>query len=144
MIKSIKITSLLFAAAILFGATSCNKYEDGPSLSLRTKKARLVNTWELTEAVDGSTDITDFSKGITLTIEKDDSFSYGGETPQGAKAEGKGTWEFSDDKTVLILTIDGQVIPDKWTITRLKNDELWLKKTQSSGTEAIQKFKGLD
>ncbi len=144
MIKTIRLTSLLFAAAILFGTASCNKYEDGPSLSLRTKKARLVNTWELTESVDGSADISDFSRGITLTIEKDDKFNYGGETPQGIEATGSGTWEFNSDKTVLILTIDGQVIPDKWTITRLKNDELWLKKTQSNGTEAIQKFKGLD
>ena len=63
---------------------------------------------------------------------------------KGFKATGSGTWEFNSDKTVLILSIEGQVIPDKWTITRLKNDELWLKKTQSNGTEAIQKFKGLD
>lgn len=143
MIKTFKLTTLLFATALVFG-TSCNKYEDGPSLSLRTKKARLVNTWELTEASDGNTDITEYSKGITLTIEKNGDFSYGGETPQGAKPEGKGTWEFNKDKTTLILTEEGVVIPEKWIITKLKNDELWVKKEQSSSTEAVQKFKGLD
>ncbi len=144
MIKSLKTTSLLIITSILFATVSCNKYEDGPSLSLRTKKARLINTWELIESIDGGTDISDFSRGITLTIENNESFYSGGETPQGVKPTDQGTWEFNKEKTVLILTIDGQITPEKWTITRLKNDELWLKKTQSNGTEAFQKFRGLD
>ena len=143
MIKSLRITSLLFATALLL-ATSCNKYENGPGLSLRTKKARLANTWELTESIDGNTDISEYTKGITLTIDKDGNFSFGGKTPQGAQAEGEGTWEFSSDKTTLILTETGATIPDKWVITKLKNDELWLEKSQSSSTQASQKFIGLD
>lgn len=141
--KTLKLTSLLFAAALMLG-TSCNKYENGPSLSLRTKKARLVNTWELTEVIDGDTDISEFTKGTTMTIDKEGNFSFGGKTPQGVAASGNGTWEFSSDKTTLILTTPNVRTPEKWVITKLKNDELWVEKEQSNNTKASRKFVGLD
>ena len=42
--------SILFlaaAAVTVLNFQSCGKYEDGPSFSLRTKKARLTGEWEL-------------------------------------------------------------------------------------------------
>lgn len=143
MTKTLKITGILFAAFLIFG-TACNKYEDGPKLSLRTKKARMVNTWELTEYIDGDTDISANTSGTTIMLTKDGDFEVGGETKNGTVQKLVGTWEFSDDKTKLILSYDGVTIPTKWTITRLKNDELWLKREQANGTNASQKFKGLD
>lgn len=142
MTKTIKLTTLLIAGLLIFG-TSC-KYENGPKLSLRSKKARMVNTWEVTEATDGDDDITKFTSGATITINKDESFKTGGETKLGPVQEEKGTWEFSDDKTKLILTYDGTTLPTKWTITKLKNDELWLEREQSNGKKAMGKYKGLD
>ncbi|MDR2010116.1 MAG: hypothetical protein LBQ22_06505 [Bacteroidales bacterium] len=41
------ILSAIAVIAMLF--SSCGKYEEGPSFSLATKKARLKGTWELTE-----------------------------------------------------------------------------------------------
>ena len=143
MTKTLKLTTLLFAGLLIFG-TSCNKYENGPKLSLRTKKARVVNTWKLTEATDGDDNITEFSAGATITINKDESFKTGGETKLGPVQEEKGTWEFSDDKTKLILTYDGVTLPTKWTITKLKNDELWLEREQSNGKKATGKYEGQD
>ncbi len=143
MTKTLKLATVLFASLLIFG-TSCNKYEDGPKLSLRTKKARMVNTWEVTEAKDGDSDITEFSEGATITLDKEGNYKTGGETKLGPVQETEGTWEFSSDKTRLILTEKGATLPEKWTITRLKNDELWLKKDQSNGTQASTKYKGLD
>lgn len=143
MIKTLKIASLLFATMLVFG-TSCSKYENGPKLSLRSKKARVTNTWELTEWIDGSINISENTAGITMTIDKDGSYSIGGENSGGAVESKKGKWEFSSDKTLLILTLDGQRAADKWIITKLKNDELWLEKSQASNTSGSKKYKGLD
>ena len=39
-----KLIILTLISCFLF---SCSKYEDGPGISLRTKKARLTGTWEI-------------------------------------------------------------------------------------------------
>lgn len=39
--KVLKLTTLLLLLTMVFGATSC-KYEEGPSISLRSKKARVA------------------------------------------------------------------------------------------------------
>ena len=143
MTKTLKIAALLFTSLVIFGS-SCKKYEDGPSLSLRTKKARLANTWELTEATDGNVDISAFMTGLEMTIEKDGNYSKGGTIANGTTINEIGTWEFSEDKTTLILSPNGSLFPVKWIITRLKNDELWLKRSQSAGTEASEKYKGIN
>lgn len=145
MTKTMKLITVFFASMLIFG-TSCGKYEDGPSLSLRSKKARLVNTWEIEEATDADDDVTAGYAGATWTLDKDGNYTTGGTiTSTGAAVpEIKGKWEFSSDKTKLILTPENVTLPTKWTITRLKNDELWLKDDQAQNTSKTRKFKGLD
>ena len=50
----------LFLILICFVTFSCKKYEDGPTVSLRTKKARVVNKWKVDSyyinGVDKTTD----------------------------------------------------------------------------------------
>jgi hypothetical protein len=50
-----RIASILFFAfAMLVSITSCRKYEEGPNVSFRTKKARITNNWKYESAqVDG-------------------------------------------------------------------------------------------
>ncbi len=145
MTKTLKLTSVLFAAMLIFG-TSCGKYPDGPSISFRTKKARLVNTWKVTEATDADDDITENTAGETLTIDKDGKWKRAGETKNGPVQEFTGTWELSNDKDILILTYDDAtiVIPQQWKINRLKNDELWLENAQANSTSATRKYEGQD
>lgn len=46
-----RIASILFFAfAILVSVSSCRKYEEGPNVSLRTKKARITNNWKYESA----------------------------------------------------------------------------------------------
>jgi hypothetical protein len=45
--KSNLLSSALILGAIIF-FSGCGKYEDGPSLTLRTKTARVAGDWELT------------------------------------------------------------------------------------------------
>ncbi|MDA9262185.1 hypothetical protein N9P55_00280, partial [bacterium] len=131
MTKTIKLITVLFASILIFG-TSCGKYEDGPGLSLRSKKARMANTWKIVEATDADDDVTTGYAGTTWTFTKEGDYTKGGETAAGTVVEEKGKWEFGkldgEEKKQLIISTDGVVIPKKWEITRLTNDELWLKK----------------
>ena len=55
---------------MIFGA-SCGKYEEGPGISLRSKKARLANTWTITKTVtkDGDEDVWDADEKEAFTLE---------------------------------------------------------------------------
>ena len=107
---------LSIAVIISLAITSCGKYEDGPGFSLLSKTARMTNTWEL-KSVDGEIIpageiVWEFKKDGEATI------SYGG---LGTET---GTWEFSDDKEDLSLTVSGSTTNLK--IRRLTNKELWV------------------
>ncbi len=46
-----RIANLLFFAFVLVvSISSCRKYEEGPNVSLRTKKARVTNNWKYESA----------------------------------------------------------------------------------------------
>ena len=107
---------LSIAVIISLAITSCGKYEDGPGFSLLSKTARMTNKWEL-KSVDGEIIpageiVWEFKKDGEATI------SYGG---LGTET---GTWEFSDDKEDLSLTVSGSTTNLK--IRRLTNKELWV------------------
>ena len=114
--KKTKIYLFLSIAVIIsLAITSCGKYEDGPGFSLLTKTARMTNKWEL-KSVDGET----IPAGeAVLDLKKDGSFSI---NEDGYITDG--SWDFSNDKEDLHLTIFGEGIVFK--IRRLTNKELWL------------------
>ena len=121
-----KTLKLLGVAAIL-GATilstpSCGKYEEGPGISLLTKKSRLVGDWDLKETVYGSITTTDTSDDI-LTFEKDGTVK----ATDGSTTI-SGTWEFTSDKEKVRTTYEffGTPVSADFTILRLKSKELWL------------------
>ena len=147
MTKTIKLIPVIFASILIFG-TSCNKYEDGPKLSLRSKKARMTNTWKIITATDADDDVTAGYEGITWTFTEDGSYTRGEETAAGFEPNETGKWEFGKidgrNKTQLIISTDGIVTPKKWIITRLKNDELWLKQEQAQDTYETRKLEGQD
>jgi hypothetical protein len=133
-----KKLSILFAAFAVVFLASCGKYEDGPGLSLRSKKARLAGTWVVEEAIQGTTDITGtITNGgsVEVTFEKDGVFTYEYDyVVFGVPASGSitGTWDFSDDKSELVIT-NGSGNSDSAKILRLTNSELWLEESDSNG-----------
>lgn len=52
MKNAIKKMGTMALALVLFTLASCSKYEDGPGISLRSKKTRLVGDWIATKYVD--------------------------------------------------------------------------------------------
>ena len=65
--RTLKLTTLLLALTLVFGSTSC-KYEDGPSLSLRTKKARLAGEWIIEKTVNKDGKETTIKQLLSGTI----------------------------------------------------------------------------
>lgn len=135
--KTFKILSLgLLVMTFVLG--SCSKYEEGPALSLRTKKARLAGEWKVDkyitsegEEVNGNDDGTiEFTKENTVIV-KSGNFSQ------------EGTWEFVKDKEYLQIeftyTSGGITVTetDESKILRLKNDELWLEDEDGDQTHYI-------
>jgi hypothetical protein len=122
--------------------TSCSKYEEGPSLTLASKTARLTGSWKLTAQTTNG--VADALTGLTQTMEisKDGkystliAYSYMGFNYTN---DFTGTWAFSEDKTQLITTVDGLTGTDTQTIVRLAGKELKLKTVDGSET-VIQTF----
>lgn len=110
---------LLIAALVLvINISSCGKYEDGPAISLRSKKGRLVGEWEVVDIqgvgnLDGDL-ILEFEKEGDFTLTYDyGSYSYNQE----------GEWSFEDNKETIEIELEDE--REDWEIKRLTNNELW-------------------
>lgn len=118
-----KVKNTLFLAATVITVLnfqSCSKYEDGPSFSLRTKKARVTGDWEVVRI--GNETYPQNGYSLEMTFEKDGDFEFSYSYDGGTYGY-KGEWEFSGDKEDLEVTIENQV--NDWEILRLTNKELW-------------------
>lgn len=135
MNKTLKLTVALLGFAMIFGSTSCGKYEEGPSLSLRSKKARLANTWTISKTVTNDGDETIWTseekENYTMEIKKDGTYSFEAKYTFGGTTTtftDNGTWEFIDGKEK-IKTTDSDGNTSEATIILLKNKE-WASKDE--------------
>lgn len=120
MKKKYSITIAIFTLLVSFN--SC-KYEDGPTLSLRTKKARLVGKWYQTEPAlnEGAKYYYEFKSNDDFT--SGGSFMLDGEE-QSYSSDGMWEWDSNKEKVKIIY---GPVDEYKINVTRLTNKELWFK-----------------
>lgn len=124
--KTIKVLSLAMLAMVFVMGSAC-KYEEGPALSLRTKKARLAGEWKVDKIFNKNgeeVEPSEMDKAATQEFTKDNEYIL--------RVEGDtfiyGEWEFSDDKESVVLKFEffGQTETQSIRILRLKNNELWL------------------
>lgn len=135
------IKTFLFAGLLttVFVLPSCNKYEDGPGVSLLTKKARVANTWEIEKALRNGEDVTDEYDNYTLTTTKNGdanlkaTFEFGNVT---YTYDTEGTWDFADSKETLVLDFENDDADNTYQILRLANDEMWIRET--GGEDELQ------
>lgn len=123
-----KLFPLLFASVLLLA--SCSKYEEGPKLSLLSKKARLTGTWQYGTLLKNGTDITaSVNRSFThLKLEKNGTASFINE--HNAEMNLTGNWEFDHDKQNLVLKMNmptDAINTETYQIIKLKKDELWLR-----------------
>ncbi len=115
-----KILSIILLICASF--TGCKKYEDGPAFSLRSKTARVANTWEIESYTINGADNTSTLKNInyTETYDKDGNYSY-----NSSAVTGSGKWEFQSDKEQIKRSgVSGQSTETLF-ILRLKENEFW-------------------
>ena len=126
-VKASKKLMMAAAVVIMLNFSSCGKYEDGPSLSLKTKTARLTGSWEVVE-IDGDkvgADIElEFDKDGGLQLDYDYSYTYYGYTYEYSM-KFKGEWEWGSNKESIELDWDDMEAME-WDILRLSSDELWV------------------
>ncbi|MBL4715147.1 MAG: hypothetical protein COC01_08705 [Bacteroidetes bacterium] len=126
--KNLKKVSVLAILGVftLTSMTGCKKYEEGPAVSLKSKKSRVTNEWKIDYAydLDDAEVITDDFLGETWVFSKDGTFT---EKDNGT-IDKVGTWEFISDKKIIQISIDGTgSSTDEYTILKLKSKEMWLK-----------------
>lgn len=121
-----KIFSIL-ALTLLFAAC---KYEDGPKLSIRTKKHRAVNSWSIDKVLEDGVDKTDAYKNAyvnyQVTLQKDKSYEIKYRPFNISDYIETGTWDFSSDKLYINFTPKDSKSPSKWKILRLTENETWV------------------
>ena len=128
MTKHLKIYTFVLIAFVSVNL-SCSKYEDGPKISLLSKKNRISRDWKTGYAINLATGIehsADFASWL-LSINKDDTFSnqifYNLE-----QTNYNGNWKFIGDNQIRFdfNTATGEQI-EFYTILRLSRKELWVK-----------------
>lgn len=122
-------TTLKFSLAAIIAASaffsSCGKYEEGPKISLASKKSRIARTWTFEKWIDGATgtEVACTSSCDVIELKKDGTYSYNGTAVSGS------TWAFSSDKEKLefTTTVFGTTTTSSEIILRLTSKELWTK-----------------
>ena len=117
--------------------TSCNKYPEGPKLTLLTAKARISGDWKMTGYTVNGTDYTSSMGTVLVTIEKDGTYSgtasyvvFG----QTVTDNFNGSWDFNDDKTKVTFTEAGSTSGEIYDILMLKNKEMKLQQVDNGDT----------
>jgi hypothetical protein len=121
-----KIIGIL-ALSILFA--DC-KYEDGPKLSLRTKKHRAVNTWHIDKVFENGMDkTTDYKNAFVnyqIDLKSDNTYELKYRPFNLSDYLETGNWAFSNDKVFINFTPKDSKSPGQWKILRLTETETWV------------------
>ena len=141
-----KVLASLAIVALLAGSVSvagCGKYEEGPSISLRTKKARVVGEWELEKILENGVDKTSDYRAVvaseTIEFKKDETFTssvtYTSLLGGGTDSE-SGTQAFANDKEKFSTSTTENNVTTTTTvdILRLTNKEFWTKEVDGGDT----------
>ena len=135
------LTTVLAIAVIAL--TGCKKYEDGPSFTLLTKKARVAGDWMVEKKISNGTDVTStyrlFTTSETITLEKDGGLNAVYNNSLGGSTTQVGTWAFDDKKEHLVTVVGGTTTSD--IIIKLTNTELWTRSSTKSTDETHLKSK---
>jgi hypothetical protein len=111
--------------AFLCGSTltivqSCQKYEDGPMISLTSRTSRISNQWKIDNYKVNGTDYTSLVSSYTETFSKSGAYSY-----SWTLLNGEGTWAFQNNDKEVKLTGNGDQTSRTLFILKLEEKELW-------------------
>lgn len=143
MKKLIVLFSMITSVLIL---TECKKYPDGPSISFRSAKERVSNTWKIEKLIKNNVDSTSYYtnllKDYTATLSKSGSYtiSYYVVVPILGNLSNteSGSWTLSSDKKTLNINPTSIVVgsvpaASSWQILKLYEKSLWIRDIDSNG-----------
>jgi hypothetical protein len=130
--KKIINFTLMVAVCTIISLSGCKKYEDGPGLSLSSKKSRVVANWEFKKVKVSSVDVTSAFLDYTWEIKKDGQFNM---VSNGNVDHGK--WDFALDKEALDFRYDDGAI-ERYNIKRLTAKDLWMEFIDSGDTLYVE------
>lgn len=119
--------NLLITIAFIPFILSCKKYEEGPALSLNSKKERVCNTWRVEKAYEGNEEKTSEYEGWRITFTKDNYYFFYTVGTSSVSLNYTGTWEFDNQKENIVARItDGSGLVEyrKYKIIKLMKNEL--------------------
>ena len=125
----------MIAVCTIIALSGC-KYEDGPGISLRSKKARVTAKWELKKVLYNSFDGSAEYGFYTWEIRKDGTFFVDLDGPYNIFGGGKveiGEWDFVLDKEAIDFRYDDGRI-ERYNIKRLTTNDLWMEFIDSGDT----------
>jgi len=123
---------LLISALALMIFTSCEKYEEGPTISLVPRSERVENTWVVDRAYEDGEDVTSSYDQYELTLTQDGAATLEADyTFFGTEIETStdGTWEFTNDEENISFDYEDDIADGTYQILKLTQDEFWLRKT---------------
>lgn len=123
---------LVLVAFIFVAVSGCGKYDDGPGISLATKKGRLVNKWKIEKYFMNDVEQTIGDTVAVMELKKDNSCTM---SWTGSGLAILGTWAFDGNKENVLITwtdiFTGLPYTETHKILRLKSNELWESYTES-------------
>jgi hypothetical protein len=121
MKKITNITTLIVCAVlILLGVQGCQKYSDGPMISLNSKTERVANTWKVDNYKLNGDDFTSLVSGYTETYSKDGNYSY-----SWGALSGTGTWAFQNKDAEIRITGTNNQTTVTLYIQKLEEKQFW-------------------
>ena len=119
--------NLTVAAIVLMMLFTGCYYEEGPIISLRSPKARLVNKWKYEKVIQNGQDITNYYTDDNAWVEfkSDNSATF----YQDPTLTYYAFWEFDDDYKTLYLDCSndsGDIWSMDMEILKLRNSKLWM------------------
>jgi len=135
LFKMRKLTYIFSILIILLLFVGCKKYEEGPTISLLTKKARITGIWEFSEIT------TEWDMARTLGFEKDGICYLGwssGIINVNDVYYDFGEWEFDNNKEYLLIKSLADSINNTYKIIKLTNKELKLQISDKEYTTLLK------
>ena len=120
---------LIFIALIcLTTASGCRKYQEGPTLSLRSRTERAINIWKFLAVTDANgSDVSDDYNNWLFSIDENNTLLIQW-YHLGIRVDTYGTWDFDEDKSHLVLEYTNTILesqfPKELAILRLKETNL--------------------
>ncbi len=135
-----KILSFFIVIFIIsLAVTSCRKYEDGPNISFRTKKARVTNNWKVESVLLNGNDV---SSDPLWTKQKhylyrDGKYIITIINPVSLEARNlQGNWKLYDEDRKIEMTTKNYAgnidSTNYYDILKLRNDEFWIRKDDNT------------